>query len=569
MEEASLVAMFHNRVQRYGNRTALKVKREGTYRDISWIEFQQNVDTIAAALLDLGIQKGDRVAILSENRPEWAYTDLAILSVGAVTVPIYATNPAAQVNILLGDSQSKGVVVSNQEQSGKINESTVVILTFEELTQKGKTELPKRKEEIRAISDSLTCESLATLIYTSGTTGEPKGVMLTHGNFLSNCTATAQAIPICDDDLYLSFLPLSHVFERMAGYYLMLHQGATIAYAETMETVPENMMEVRPTVMCGVPRFFEKLHGKIMETVQNSHGLKRKIAEWAFTLAKQEAGIGKFELNLADLLVFHKLKSKLGGRLRFFVSGGAPLAKEIAGFFYGVGILILEGYGLTETSPVISCNRLDKFRFGSVGQVIAGVEVKIAEDGEILTRGPHVMKGYFGKEEATKEVLTTDGWFHTGDIGEFDRDGFLKITDRKKDLLITSGGKKVAPQKIENLLKQSEYILDAMVHGDGKRYLTALLVPEVQKIERYANQQGITWNSIQELLVYPVIQQLIRETVDQQSKDLAPYERIKYFVLLDKPLSQEAGELTPTLKIRRKIVTEKYRGLLEKLYEMQ
>jgi long-chain acyl-CoA synthetase len=270
--------------------------------------------------------------------------------------------------------------------------------------------------------------------------------------------------------------------------------------------------------------------------------------------------------SLADFLVFRKLKAKLGGRMRFFVSGGAPLAKEIAEFFYGVGILIIEGYGLTETSPVISCNRVDKFRFGTVGLPVPGVEVAIAQDGEILTRGPHIMKGYYRKEGATREALTSDGWFHTGDIGGFDADGFLRITDRKKDLIITSGGKNVAPQKIENLLKQSLYILDAMVYGDRKKYLTCLMVPNIPKIEAYAKKNGVRWNNAQELLSLPETQQLIHQQIDLQSKELAPYEQIKYFVLLDKPLTQSAGELTPTLKIRRKIVTEKYKHLLEQLY---
>ncbi|MBI1976027.1 MAG: long-chain fatty acid--CoA ligase, partial [Candidatus Omnitrophica bacterium] len=448
---------------------------------------------------------------------------------------------------------------------------------------------------------TLILDSLATLIYTSGTTGEPKGVMLTHGNFLSNCQACAQVIPINDRDVYLSFLPLAHVFERLAGYYLMIHQGAVIAYAENIDTVPQNMMEVQPTVMCGVPRFFEKLYGRVMESVQQSTGLKRKIAEWAFELARRggvtrpeqsrrapplqkwqpqdipsclsdrSVGAGlkpapTLSRTIADLLVFRKLRSKLGGRLRFFVSGSAPLAKEIAEFFHGVGILIIEGYGLTETSPVISCNRLDRFRFGTVGLPVPGVEVKIAPDGEILTRGPHVMKGYYKMETPTKEVLADDGWFHTGDIGEIDSDGFLKITDRKKDLIITSGGKNVAPQKIENLLKQDEYILDAMLYGDRKKYLTALLIPNLSKLESYAKEQSISWTSTVELLQNSAIQQLIRQRIDLKSTELAPYEQIKYFVLLDKPLSQEAGELTPTLKIRRKIVTEKYRDLLEKLY---
>ena len=588
--EQNLVQMFYNQVLKYGDRVALKMKREGRYQDISWNQFAKSVEVIAAALLERGIEKGDRVAILSENRPEWVYTDLAILSVGAVTVPIYATNPAAQVNAILKDSQAAAIVVSNQEQLQKVG-AAIQVFTFEELLRRGGPCARPNTGQSRGVAPTLNQDSLATLIYTSGTTGEPKGVMLTHGNFLSNCQACAQVIPINDQDIYLSFLPLSHVFERLAGYYLMIHQGATIAYAENMETVPQNMMEVQPTVMCGVPRFFEKLHAKVMESVQQSTGLKRKIAEWAFELARrggpmhlsvgagpcarpnnvgQPQGVAPtLSYKIANLLVFRKLRSKLGGRLRFFVSGSAPLAKEIAEFFYGVGILILEGYGLTETSPVISCNRLDRFRFGTVGLPVPGVEVKIAPDGEILTRGPHVMKGYYKMETATKEVLTDDGWFHTGDIGGFDADGFLRITDRKKDLIITSGGKNVAPQKIENLLKQSSYILDAMLYGDRKKYLTCLIVPNIPKIEAYAQKSGVRWNNAQELLSLPETRRLIHQQIDLQSKELAPYEQIKYFVLLDKPLTQEAGELTPTLKIRRKIVTEKYRDLLEKLYEMQ
>lgn len=570
LSESNLIEMFRNRVQKYGDRVALRVKKEGCYQDISWREFGDRVDRVAAGLHTLGLVPGDRVAILSENRPEWAYADLGALSIGCITVPIYATNPPAQISYILQDSESKVLFVSTQDQLQKIvpirvqlsSLKTIVVMDPVQSVLTGILSLSELMEmggkDVKYQDLTPSVEDLATLIYTSGTTGEPKGVMLTHRNFLSNCQGCAQVIPINDQDVYLSFLPLSHVFERMAGYYLMIHQGATIAYAENLETVPQNMLEVQPTVMCGMPRFFEKLYARVMESVQSTHGLKRKIAEWALRVGQRSMvkGQRKVDLFLADFLVFRKLKSKLGGRLRFFVSGSAPLAKEIAEFFYGVGILILEGYGLTETSPVISCNRLDRFRFGTVGLPVPGVEVKIAPDEEILTRGPHVMKGYYKMETATKEVLTDDGWFHTGDMGEIDSDGFLKITDRKKDIIITSGGKNVAPQKIENLLKQSPYILDAMLYGDRKKYLTCLIVPNISKIEGHAEGRD-------------EINQLIRRQIDLQSKELAPYEQIKYFVLLDHPLTQEAGELTPTLKIRRKTVTEKYRDLLEKLYEMQ
>jgi long-chain acyl-CoA synthetase len=430
---------------------------------------------------------------------------------------------------------------------------------------------PRRFEAARA---QVATGDLASILYTSGTTGDPKGVMLTHGNFASNVDATLRIIPFSDTDVTLSFLPLTHVFERMVEF-AYLSAGATIAYAESIDAVPQNLLEIHPTVMASVPRLFEKVHARILDNVAASSPVRRLIfglalkvgrAKTRAMLAGRSAPLLAARLHpLTDHLVFSKVRDRLGGRLRFLISGGAPLSPEIAEFFFAAGIRILEGYGLTETSPVIAVNTLERTRIGTVGPVVPGVEVKIAEDGEILVRGPNVMKGYYRNEEATREAIK-DGWFHTGDIGLIDADGFLKITDRKKEILKTSGGKMVAPQPIENLLKSDRFISQAVLVGDRRRFISALIVPDRAWIESYAKLKQISYATVDDLIKNPRVVDLVRRRIEAKMTGLPSYETVKKFCLLPKELTQETGELTPTLKFKRRVIEQRYAELIESMY---
>lgn len=595
MTEQNLVQMFVNRAERYGTKTALLAKQQGRYREISWHDFSSSVRRFALGLAYLGVQPGDRVCLLSENRPEWAYADLAILSLGAVNVPVYPTSSLMDVEYIVNHSEAHILIVSTSDQFARVNavasncprlkwivvmDSVTAaderVIGFDAVSEKGR----KREAQHPTFFDEsvrkVRPEDLATIIYTSGTTGQPKGVMLTHHNFLSNIEVSARALPATEEDRCLSFLPLSHIFERMAGFYFMIYQGVSIAYAENMDTVPKNLLEIQPTVAASVPRLYEKMYARVLEQVHAGGRLKVKIFNWSLAVGKASApyrmrrapmpfGL-RCQYELAKRLVFGKLKAKLGGRLRFFISGGAALSREIAEFFYAADLLILEGYGLTETSPVVTVNRPERFKFGTVGLPVEGVEVKIAGDGEILVKGPNVMKGYFRNDEETREVLRED-WFYTGDIGELDEEGFLKITDRKKDLFKTSGGKYIAPQKIENLLVADEYIAQVCVLGDARRYATALIVPDFQHLEQFARDQGVVSESQQELIRNEKVLELFRTRVDQRTKDLASYEALKCFTLLPEEFTQDKGELTPTLKLKRKVIYEKYRNLIEAMYQ--
>lgn len=591
---ATIPQMVMAQAGRYGDRAALKVRGPDGYRDISWNGLLDQVGKIALGLLDQGLEPGDRVAILSENRPEWAMADLAALSAGGCTVPVYVTLTAPEIEHILRDSGARFVFVSSVDLLGKIlaliQELGLKVVLLDapyrvsgpriwwwgEMLGLGQTASPEARQKLAERIGQGGAEDLCSIIYTSGTTGSPKGVMLTHSNFLSNCRAVRGVLPIGDRDLLLSFLPLSHVFERMAGYYFVLSVGGSIAYAEHMDAVAKNLLEARPTVITGVPRFYEKLQERIESAVQSAPAFRRKIFRWAVRVGQRRAqrvlqgqpvpAALALQFWLADYLAFSKLRLRLGGRLRFCVSGGAPLPREVAEYFFAGGILILEGYGLTETSPVITCNRPDRFRFGTVGLPLPGVEVKIAGDGEILTRGAHVMKGYFHNPGATAEVLDSEGWFRTGDVGALDADGFLTITDRKKDLIKTSGGKLVAPQNLENALRADPFIADCVVIGDRRKYITALLVPDLEKTTEHARKQRIPVGSPEELVKQPDIVRLFNGKVEQVNAHLAPFEQIKKITLLPEPFSQVGGQLTPTLKVKRRVVAERYAEQIEAMY---
>jgi long-chain acyl-CoA synthetase len=586
--------VFYHSVLTHAKAEHLKHRAGGTWRATSSREFRAAVEEIAMGLLSLGIDRGDRVAILSENRPEWAFADLGTLCLGAVDVPVYPSLSAEQVRYLLGDSEAKVVFVSNLAQAEKVAAvrdrlprlSHVVCfdgtapgtMPLAKLRECGREALGADPETVRKRAAETKPDDLATLIYTSGTTGDPKGVMLSHRNLVHNVLAAARVFPMVDPDwTTLSFLPLCHSFERTAGHNFMLYAGVTIAYAESVEKVPENMVEVRPHIMCSVPRLYEKMYARVNEKVAADPPLRQRIFRWAIStgravfahrVAHTRPGLGlRLRFALADRLVFSKIKQRTGGRLQLFISGGAPLAREIAEFFGAAGMLICEGYGLTETSPVITCNRPDALRPGTVGLPLDEVEVRIAEDGEVLTRGPHVMKGYFHQPAATAEAIDADGWFHTGDIGELDAAGFLTITDRKKDIIVTSGGKNIAPQPIENRLKTNRFFAEAVMVGNRRNFPAALVVPNFEALEAWARQRGIRAASREELVRRPEVVAYYQGLVDELTPGLAQFEKIKKVALLPRELTQEAGELTPTLKVKRRTVEERYKPQIDALYE--
>ncbi len=591
---ATLNELFYQAMDAYADKpVALRVKRGGTWIDLSYRDLLEQVEAAGMGLRALGINAGDRVAILSENRPEWAIVDYACLTARCADVPVYQTLPASHIAYILNDSGAVAICLSNQEQLDKILEirdqltslhHIIVfdsdatgpgVLGMEKLLAKGRearASYPNDREQALQV----TPDDLVTLVYTSGTTGDPKGVMLTHGNLTSNVVAALQVLSISTSDQCLSFLPLSHIFERMVGHYTMLQAGVIINYAESIEQVSPNMIELSPTVVLSVPRLYEKIYARVLENALSGSKLKKKIFFWAKRTAERWAdydlagdpvpptlGLKKA---LADKLVFSKLRARTGGKIRFFASGGAPLSPEIAKFFYAAGLIILEGYGLTETSPIISVNTFDNLRLGTVGKPLPGVEVMIADDGEILTRGPHVMKGYYHLPEATAEALDDNGWFHTGDIGLLDADGFLKITDRKKDIIVTAGGKNIAPQPIEALIKTNRYVLNAVMLGDKRKFPILLVVPAFDVLRAWADETGLSYQDNADLVANPATVAKVEAEVKKSLRDLAHYEVPKKMIMIDTDFTIESGELTPKLSVKRRVVEQRYADQIEALY---
>lgn len=583
----------------YGKRTTKNLmyrKVAGKFEGISYAEFKEQTENIAFGLSALGVKKDDKVAIISENRPEWVYSDMAILGLGAVDVPIYPSLTAESIEFILNNSESKGVILSTKFQLNKVlkiknnlryvkfiivmndtdtNHEEKFIYTFSEAQDMGKTMKAHDPYLFRNSIKAVKENDLCTIIYTSGTTGEPKGVMLTHHNIISNVRSALENFPISETDVFLSFLPLCHIFERMAGYYTGFASGGQIYYAESIETVAQNLLEVHPTIVTSVPRLFERIYSKIIKNVESQPEKKQKIFNWAIETGKayaQAKKAGKVSIalsikqKLADKLVFTKLREKTGGNLRFFISGGAALSRHLGEFFEAVGLKIIEGYGLTESSPVIAANRVDDYKFGTVGKPFPGVEIKIASDGEILARGPNIMQGYYKNKKETEEVIR-DGWLHTGDIGVFDADGFLMITDRKKHLFKTSTGKYIAPTPIENLFLSSKYIDQFVLIGDRRMFLSALIVPDFEAIKEYADSHKIKYDNVEELMSMKEIYDLFDKDMSQFQKKLANFEKIRKFKLLTRPFSIETGEITPSMKIKRKFVEDQYAQLIEEMYK--
>ena len=597
-EQGTLTQLFFDAVERFGHKPlAVACKPTGgPWRSLTHREVLERVTRAGLALKRLGLARGDRVAILSENRPGWLVADFACLAIGAIDVPIYPTLPAKQLVYILKDSGAAAIFVSTAPQLAKILEirsqlpalrhviamdpdaTGPHVLSLAELYRMGaEAEAAGAARTFKAEVLSAKPGDVATIIYTSGTTGDPKGVMLTHDNIWSNVVSALQVLRISDTDVCLSFLPLSHIFERMAGHYVMFHAGTAIHYAESIDTVPQNLVEVRPTVVLSVPRLYEKMYARVLENALAGGAVKKRIFFWARAVADRWAnhrlageavpGALALQYRIAQRLVFSKLIARTGGRIRFFVSGGAPLPADIAKFFYAAGLPILEGYGLTETSPAICVNLLERPRIGTVGPAIPGVEVKIAPDGEIVTRGPNVMRGYYNKPEATHEVLDPEGWFHTGDIGHLDADGCLRITDRKKDLIVTAGGKNVAPQPIEQRVKKNKYVANAVMLGDRRKFCVMLVVPNFEHLERWAKYKDLAYADHRGMIRLPEVQAKMEREVFKMLPDLASYETPKKVLLLEQDFSIENGDLTPTLKVRRRVVERKYQRQIDALYE--
>jgi long-chain acyl-CoA synthetase len=607
------IDLFTQRVKQSAAKTALRWKQGGVWREATWSDWDRASRELAAGLIALGLQLGDRAAILGNTRPEWLHADLGILMAGGICVPIYQSNVPHECEYIINDSGARVVFAENPAQLAKLfaeraklkNVLKIVywddvaklekpdakgrseikldevvpdaekswVVSVAQLREEGQKWLGAHAGELEKRWADVKPEQAYTFVYTSGTTGPPKGVVLTHKNIVWECEAMRDTLPIDESDEQLLFLPLAHIFARILEWTSIL-KGSRIAFAEGISQIKANLSEVRPTYMCAVPRVLEKVYLGILGNRNASPPGKQKIFDWAFSVGKQ---VSKYKQRhepiplgltiknaLASKLVFGKIQAVLGGRMRFLVSGGAPLSKEIAEFFHAAGVLILEGWGLTETTAGTCVNRPDKYAFGTVGPAVPGIELKIASDGEILVRGGSVMKEYYGKPEATADAIDPEGWFHTGDIGVIE-DGMLKITDRKKDIIVNAGGKNIAPQNLENSLKATPYISQVMVHGDKRPYLVALITLNEENIVKWAKDNGVA-GSLAELARNDKVRSLVQKFVDELNAKEPSYSSIKKFEILPADFSQETGELTPTLKVKRKFTSEKYKELLDAFY---
>ncbi|HOX26615.1 MAG TPA: long-chain fatty acid--CoA ligase [Candidatus Krumholzibacteria bacterium] len=597
MEPQTLPDLFTDAVENRRRADCFqRYDRDRGFVPVASEEARDRVARLARGLRALGVERGDRVVILAENRVEWALADLAVLCRGAVSVPLHAVLLADTIDYVLCDCEPKAILVSGHRQAEKLltlrdrRPFLRAVVAFDPVDLPGTIDLaqlealggaagPAGDSDAELRPSGLTGRDLASIIYTSGTTGKPKGVMLEHRNMVANAHQAQEILHFTAADSTLSFLPLSHVFERTCGLYTMLLAGASIAYAEKMETVPRDLKLVRPTILISVPRLFEKIHARVVSHALDAGGLKRAIFTWAAAVGKAKAGrvlAGErsdpwlaARWTVADRLVFTRLRAALGGRVKFAVSGAAPLNQQVGEFFVGAGVPLFEGYGLTEASPVLAVNRPGHQRLGSVGAALPSTELRIADDGEILARGPQVMRGYWNDAEATAEALDRDGWLHTGDVGRLDADGFLYITDRKKDLIVTSGGKNVAPQPLEVRLCRSEFVQQAVVVGDKRPFLCALLVPEFAALEAWAAKQGLETGDRAALLATGAVFKLYQGLLAELNRELPGFNQIKRYVLLERELTVEAGELTPTLKVKRFAVAERYRDRIDAVYPDQ
>jgi long-chain acyl-CoA synthetase len=596
MTPRTLVDIFRN-LEKTPKPDLLLVKKSGTWTPISTAQFMDSVRAVSCALESLGVMPGGRVALLSENRPEWAIVDFACQCYGAVLVPIFPTMVADQITYLLRDSGATVAFVSGEEQAKKglaardasaevkANLRHVIgfdvsslagVAPFTDLLEKGRAVYAADPGAFEKRADARAADDLATFIYTSGTTGEPKGAMLTQSNFVSNVLAACSIVPFDSSSVAISFLPLSHVFERTIEY-AYYHRCVTIAYAESIDKLRDNLSEVNPHLFGAVPRVYEKVYGRVQENLSKSSPGKRKLFEKAIEAGKKVTELRAqrrtpgFALALKhfiyERLVYRKVRAAFGSRFRFAISGGAPLARELAEFFWAAGVEVYEGYGLTETSPVIALACPSAWRLGTVGKIVPGVECRIAADGEILTRGPHVMKGYHNKPKETADAIDAEGWFHTGDIGVIDAEGFLAITDRKKEILVNSNGKNIAPAPIESFLKSQDFISLPVLIGDKRKFLSCLIVPNFEKLAAWASVNGLGGRAMEEVVREPRVLALFQTAIDRWNDGKAHEQLVHRFAVLPRDLSIESGELTPTLKVKRRIVDQHYKHLIDEMYE--
>ncbi|MBU0528322.1 long-chain fatty acid--CoA ligase [bacterium] len=595
MAYTTIPGMFIESTKANADRPAYFEKVGGVWKGYKFGEVRDIVEKFAAGLASLGLGKDDKIAIQSTNCPRWAFSDYAIASIGAVSVTVYPTLISSQIKYIIDDSDSQYVITQDQSQTDKIlqfiqdspklkgiiamdntHDPAKKIISYDHIIELGAKYKKDKGFTLEKASKNVKPNDLLTLIYTSGTTGNPKGVMLSHDNLISNVKAGAKHIDFGTEDTFLSLLPLSHVFERMTGHYTGFSLGSKTYYAENNDTIGENMLEVKPTIVIAVPRVFEKINAKVVDKVSKDPAIRQRIFWWAvgvggqaaklLTRGKKPTGALGFKFKIADKLVFSKLKERVGGNLRFFVSGGAPLSKEVGEFFASANIPILEGYGLTETSPVITANQEELYKFGTVGCLVDKVQVKIAKDGEILCKGPNVMMGYYKNPEATKEAIDKDGWFHTGDIGMFDEDNYLKITDRKKSILVTAGGKNVAPAPLEIALTSSKYIEQALAVGDRRKFVGALIVPSFEVLEEWAKGKGIEYSDRKALIDHHAVHELFDAEVAKVMEKFSRYEQIKKYALLPKEWTIESGETTPKLSVKRKEVEKNYASIIDGIY---
>ena len=599
-EGQTVPEMFHSRVQLSGDAVALRYKKLGIWHDVTWKEYGQKVREVSLALLALGVKPGECVSVIGENSPEWVYIDLGTMHAGGTTVGVYATNSWEQCQYVVDHSESRFYFVENEEQLDKALrfrasvprlERIIVwdlkglkhfkdpmVMSFEEFLALGRDLDRKKPDLFEQTWRKVAAEDLARLIYTSGTTGPPKGAMLTHANITWMAKAMAEGNPIEGRDEFLSFLPLCHIFEQLFTIFMNIKYGAVVNFIESTDTVTDNMREVSPTVAYGVPRVWEKYYSGIIIMMSDATWFKRWLFQTSLKVGRKYAALTtshqpvpltlRLAYSLAHFLTFRKLKERLGfDRVRLAFSGAAPISPDVLRFFQAIGIPLREGYGMTEGTGVTCANQRDRVKIGTVGQALPGVEVKIAEDGEICFRGGNVFKGYFKNPQATAEVLEPDGWMHSGDVGVLDEEGFLKITDRKKDLIITAGGKNIAPQNIENQLKFSPYINDAVVIGDRRKYLVAIIVIDEDNVVKYAQDSKIQYTTYASLTQHPEVNKLIQKEVDAVNKTLANVETVKKFTILPKKLFVEDGEVTPTMKVKRKYINEAFKDVIEAMYK--
>ncbi|MBI4518848.1 MAG: long-chain fatty acid--CoA ligase [Deltaproteobacteria bacterium] len=601
MTPNNLADMFFAQAARMGNRPRYRYRSEAGWREVSWAQCRERVQDLAAGLCALGLTPGATVALLSSTRPEWTEIDLGILAAGGVTVPIYPSNLAAECGYIVCNAEARIVFVENEKQLAKIievrdrgfeldgvrHQATVRhvclidgpgggdVVALADLMARGRAERERHQPELQRRRAALGRDALATIVYTSGTTGPPKGVMQTHGNHLAAVEQLMRLGLIAEGEVDFFFLPLAHSFARLLEY-LGLYAGTVTAFARSIDTLIEDAAAAQPHVIPAVPRVYEKIYARIQATRNSASPRKRRLLDWAFQVGRRHSQclqqgravspLLALQVAVAHRLVFRRIHALLGGRLRYLISGGAPLAREIAEFFHSIGLLVLEGYGLTETTPILTVNRPGAFKFGTVGQALDDVVLRIAEDGEVLATGPNIAQGYFRRPEATAETWDAQGWFHTGDIGELDGDGFLRITDRKKDLIKTSGGKYVAPQTVENLLKTQPHISQAVVIGDNRKYCVALITLDAEEIQSWARAQRVDLPAREHWPAHPEIMALIDREVAAVNQQLPSYGTIKYHRILAHDFSPESGELTPSLKVKRKVVAQRYQPLIEEMY---